>query len=58
MFPLAQVVLVTSQKLSIGRWADMVIFMENGRVVEAGSWDDLLARGGAFSSAVREQDII
>ncbi|CAN0120151.1 unnamed protein product [Scytosiphon promiscuus] len=51
-----QVVMVASQELSVGRWADITVYLEDGRVVEAGRWDDLLASGGSFASAVREHD--
>lgn len=51
-----QVVLVASQDLSIGRWADMTVFLEDGSVSEAGRWDDMLANGGSFAAAVREHD--
>lgn len=54
----SQVVLVASQDLSIGRWADMSVLLEGGSVSEAGAWDDLLARGGSFAAAVREFDAV
>lgn len=49
-------VLVASQELSIGRWADITVFLEDGGVSEAGRWDDMLANGGSFAAAVREHD--
>lgn len=49
---------MASQDLSIGRWADLSVFLESGSVSEAGPWDDLLARGGSFAAAVREFDAV
>lgn len=47
---------MASQDLSIGRWADVSVYLEDGGVSEAGRWDDLLANGGSFAAAVREHD--
>ncbi|CAN0522376.1 unnamed protein product, partial [Ectocarpus sp. 12 AP-2014] len=51
-----QVVVVASQDLSLGRWADATVYLEDGSVSESGRWDDLLASGGPFATAVREHD--
>lgn len=56
LFAAEQVVLVASQELSLGRWADVSVYLEDGNVSEAGRWDDLLASGGSFAAAVREHD--
>jgi len=40
--------LVVAHRLSTVRNADKIIVMERGRVVEAGSHDELLARGGLY----------
>ncbi|CAM9149638.1 unnamed protein product [Phaeothamnion confervicola] len=50
-----QVVVVATQKLAIGRAADLVVFMEGGRAVEAGSYEELLARGGQYAAALDRQ---
>ncbi|CAM9090944.1 unnamed protein product [Ectocarpus sp. 4 AP-2014] len=51
-----QVVVVASQDLSLGRWADATVYLEDGSVSESGRWDDLLASGGPFATAIREHD--
>jgi len=47
--------LVIAHRLSTIRDADRILVMENGRVVEQGSWDELLERGGAFMDLYRAQ---
>ena len=42
-------VLVIAHRLSTLRDADRIMVMEGGRVVEHGTWDELLSRGGAFA---------
>jgi ATP-binding cassette, subfamily B, bacterial MsbA len=42
--------IVIAHRLSTIRDADLVLVMEEGEVVERGSWDELVARGGAFSA--------
>lgn len=46
---------MASQDLPIGRWADVTVLLESGIVMEAGSWDELLSRGGSFVAALRKQ---
>jgi subfamily B ATP-binding cassette protein MsbA len=47
--------IVIAHRLSTIRDADQILVMQEGRVVEAGSWDTLLARGGAFSELHQAQ---
>ncbi|MBQ9121397.1 MAG: ABC transporter ATP-binding protein [Clostridia bacterium] len=41
--------LFISHRLASTRFCDRVIYMENGRITEEGSHDDLVAAGGAYS---------
>ncbi|KAH7339705.1 P-loop containing nucleoside triphosphate hydrolase protein [Rhizoctonia solani] len=48
-------ILVTHQ-LHVLPYVDEVIFMDNGRIVERGTYSDLVAAGGQFSQLVAEYD--
>ncbi len=48
-------VLVIAHRLSTVRDADRVVVIEGGRVVEAGTHDDLVARDGAYRRLVERQ---
>ena len=41
---------VIAHRLSTIRGADVILVMENGRIVEQGNHDDLLMRGGAYAA--------
>lgn len=41
--------LVVAHRLATVKHADLIVVMENGRVVEQGSWSELVARNGVFS---------
>jgi ATP-binding cassette, subfamily B, bacterial MsbA len=47
--------LVIAHRLSTIRAADLIVVMEAGRVVETGSHDTLMARGGAYARLQRLQ---
>jgi subfamily B ATP-binding cassette protein MsbA len=40
--------IIIAHRLSTVRHSDLILVMHDGRVVEQGSWDQLLQRGGAF----------
>jgi ATP-binding cassette subfamily B protein len=47
--------LVIAHRLSTIRKADLILALERGRIVESGSHDSLLARGGLYASLHRQQ---
>ncbi|MEU4835779.1 ABC transporter ATP-binding protein [Streptosporangium sp. NPDC023615] len=47
---------IVAHRLSSIRTADRVVFLEDGRIVEEGSIQDLLAAGGRFAAFWRQQD--
>ncbi|BBY75480.1 ABC transporter ATP-binding protein [Mycolicibacterium parafortuitum] len=47
--------LVIAHRLSTVRAADVILVVEDGRIVERGSHDDLLARGGRYADLYRTQ---
>jgi ATP-binding cassette subfamily B protein IrtB len=46
---------IVAHRLASIRHADRVLFLDDGRVVEDGSVDELLAAGGRFSEFWRQQ---
>jgi ATP-binding cassette, subfamily B, bacterial MsbA len=46
---------VIAHRLSTIRAADLIVVMEAGRVVETGTHDALMARGGAYARLQRLQ---
>lgn len=48
-------ILLVAHRLSTVRAADLIAVVDNGRVVEFGTHDGLLARGGAYAALVRAQ---
>ncbi|MFP4356001.1 MAG: hypothetical protein ACLFUJ_12830 [Phycisphaerae bacterium] len=51
-------VLVIAHRLSTVRNVDEIIVIEDGQIAEAGTYDQLLARDGLFSSLVSEQELV
>ena len=47
--------LVIAHRLSTIRNADIIVAMENGRIVEQGTHDDLASGDGLYSRLVRHQ---
>lgn len=50
-------IIMIAHRLSTVRNADKIIAMAKGKVVEEGSYDELLQKGGLFASLVRAQDL-
>ena len=47
--------IVISHRLSALRGADLILFMEDGKVIEAGTHDELIAMGGAYADTYEKQ---
>ncbi|MBM3932730.1 MAG: ABC transporter ATP-binding protein [SAR202 cluster bacterium] len=48
-------VLIISHRLGSARLADRIVFMETGRIVQEGSHDELVARGGPYAELYKLQ---
>ena len=48
--------LVTNQ-LQYARPADQILYMSDGRVVEAGTYDELMERGGGFAQLMQQTEV-
>jgi ATP-binding cassette subfamily B protein/subfamily B ATP-binding cassette protein MsbA len=46
---------IIAHRLSTVRSADMILVLRDGRIVESGSFDELMRRGGAFASLYNTQ---
>ena len=49
--------LIIAHRLSTVRNADHLLVLENGRLVETGTHDELLSRGGAYARMIEAQDL-
>jgi ATP-binding cassette subfamily B protein len=46
----AKTVIVIAHHLELVADADLIVVMENGRIIEEGTHTDLIARGGAYQA--------
>jgi ATP-binding cassette subfamily B protein len=49
--------LIVAHRVSTVRDADRIIVIDEGRIVESGTHDELLAHGGAYAALAREQQL-
>jgi len=49
--------LLVSHRVSTVRDADMILVLEDGAIVEEGTHDQLIARGGRYAELYREQQL-
>jgi ATP-binding cassette subfamily C protein len=47
--------IIIAHRLSTIRGADRIVLLENGRIAETGTYDELIDRGGAFRRLVQRQ---
>lgn len=46
---------IIAHRVSAVKWADQIVVLDEGRIVERGTHDDLVARGGAYAQLDRMQ---
>jgi len=47
--------IIVSHRVSTVRQADLIVVLENGRILEQGSHSQLVRRGGAYADLYRKQ---
>ena len=48
---------IISHRISSIKYADKILVLENGKVIEEGTHDELLAREGAYHDIYRKQEL-
>ena len=51
-------VIVIAHRLSTVRYCDQIVLLDQGSVVEAGSWPELMTNSGRFASLVQTQGVV
>ncbi len=51
-----QTMIIISHRLPTTKWVDVIYYMEDGRIVEAGSHEELMERNGKYASLYRIQN--
>jgi len=51
-------VVIVTHRYSTVRNADVIHFLEHGRIVESGSWEELLATAGRFAEMQDKQSLV
>ncbi len=49
---------IIAHRLSTVRDADLVLFLDQGRIIEKGTFDELSQRGGRFTSLLRTSGLL
>ena len=47
--------IISAHKVSSVKDCDLIVYLENGRIVEKGTYDELIAKNGIFADVVRLQ---
>ena len=47
--------IIIAHRISAVRRADEIIYLENGKIAEEGTYDELIAKGGSFAALVKKQ---
>ena len=51
------ILVIASHRLSVLKSADMILTLDSGRIIEAGTHEELMAKGGYYADTLRLQEI-